>query len=124
MTNHTIMEKLTKAEEKIMKIIWRISPCTVGDIRKELGDPPPPHSTISTIVRLIDSKGYLTHQTYGRTFLYNPTISKLDYGKSNLTNLISNYFEGSTENLVSFLIKDKKINKDEMNKLFDELKNK
>ena len=80
--------KLTRAEEDIMQIIWQLGPCTVSQIRdfmeQNLGQPKPPHSSISTIVRILEEKGILDHKAYGRTYEYFPKISKGDYSRDSL----------------------------------------
>ena len=78
--------KLTRAEEDLMQIIWDLGPCTVSQIRDVIAQKSdgkkPPHSTISTIVRILDEKGYLTHKAYGRTYEYRPIISRKEYSKN------------------------------------------
>lgn len=122
------MEKLTRAEEEIMQIIWEIAPCTVADIRdyieQELGQKRPPHSTISTLVRILDDKkDFLDHRAYGRTYEYRPKVSKADYSKNRLHKLVGDYFDGSMNRLVSFLVKEDDLSKDELNELLDHLNN-
>ncbi len=118
------MNTLTKAEEEIMHIIWRLGPCTVGQIRDEMEKnegQKPPHSTISTMLRILSEKGFLTHQAYGRTFVYQPTITKDEYSRRTLKKLASDYFEGSMNRLVSFLVEKKELDADELNDLLDKL---
>ena len=119
------MKKLTRAEEDIMQIIWEIGPCTVGDIRnhirEESGEKKPPHSTISTMVRILDEKGFLSHQAYGRTFVYSAAVTKAEYSKQSLKKLVQDYFGGSMNRLVSFLIKEDDISLDELSELVDRL---
>ncbi len=122
------MKRLTKAEEDIMQIIWRLDRCTVSDIRieiqKETGKEKPPHSTISTIVRILDDKGFLDHKVYGRTHEYFPVVSKKDYSRRTLKKFVSDYFEGSMNELVSFLVKEKNIDVDELNEILNQSQNK
>ncbi len=122
------MKKLTKAEEDIMHIIWEIAPCTVGDIRnyieEKLGEKKPPHSTISTTVRILDEKGFLNHEAYGRTFVYSPQVSKEQYSKQSVRKLVQDYFGGSMNRLVSFLVKEEDLNPDELSELLDRLEEK
>lgn len=120
------MQRLTKTEEEIMHIIWQLERCTVSDILdiiertdKERGRPP--HSSISTIVRILEDKNFLSHKAYGKTYEYFPIVSKEDYSKKTLTKFISDYFEGSATNLVSALVKDEKLDADELKKLLDML---
>lgn len=120
------MKRLTKVEEEIMQIIWTLGPCTVSDIRnymeEKMGLPKPPHSTISTIVRILDDKkGFLRHKAYGRTYEYTALISKEDYSKQSLKKLVKDYFEGSMDRLVSFMVKEENISIEELSKLLDDL---
>ncbi len=120
------MKKLTKAEEEIMQIIWEIAPCTVADIRnymeQELGMKKPPHSTVSTMVRILDDKkGFLKHTAYGRTFVYEPAVSKAEYSHQSVQKLVRDYFGGSMNRLVSFLVKEEDLSLNELNKLVDHL---
>lgn len=119
------MQTLTKAEEEIMQAVWQIGPCTVGDIRdyieRELNQEKPPHSTISTMLRILDKKGFLGHRVYGRTFEYFPLITKEEYSRRSLKRLVQDYFGGSANRLVSFLVQDKDLNLAELSKLMDQL---
>jgi len=118
------MKALTKAEEEIMHIVWKIAPCSVGQIRDEIEKntgKKPPHSTISTMLRILSEKEFLRHDAYGRTFVYHPTISKEDYSSQTLKKLVSDYFEGSMNRLVSFLVEKKELNTDDLNDLLDQL---
>ncbi|MEL7122031.1 MAG: BlaI/MecI/CopY family transcriptional regulator [Bacteroidota bacterium] len=121
------MQKLTKAEEEIMQIIWTLGPCTVSDIRtyiaEDLQQEKPPHSSISTIVRILEKKQFLNHKAYGRTYEYHPLITKEEYSDFSLNKLVSDYFEGSPNRLVSFLIKKKDLNLKDLNDLMNKLDN-
>jgi BlaI family penicillinase repressor len=115
------MKKLTKAEEEVMHIIWELKRCLVSDIldymAKQMDIKKPPHSTISSIVRILEKKGFVNHKAYGRTYEYFPIISKENYSKSRVQNLVSDYFEGSPRQLVSFLIKEKNLSVKELSEL-------
>ena len=116
------MEKLTNAEEEIMQIIWRLGRCTVRDIREDIGgDPLPPHSTISTFVRLLEKKDFVGHKAYGRTYEYFPLVSKEDYSKRTLKDFAKDYFDGSMNSLVSFIVKKENLSKEELSDLLDKL---
>lgn len=121
------MRQLTKTEEEIMQIIWQLGRCTVSNIRDymetELGMKKPPHSSVSTIVRILEDKKFLDHKAYGRTYEYFPLVAKDVYSKSSLKKLVSNYFEGSMSNLVSFLVKEKDLTAKELNEMLNELEN-
>ncbi len=115
------MTKLTKAEEEIMQIIWKLERCTVKNIRETLGgNPLPPHSTISSIVRILDKKGFVGHKAFGRTYEYFPTITKDDYGKKTIRDLVGDYFGGSMNSLVSFLVKENDLDIEALNELIKE----
>ena len=119
------MEKLTRAEEEIMQIIWTIGACTVSQIReviaKENDGKKPPHSTISTFVRSIEEKGYLSHKAYGRTYEYTPIISQKEYSKTSLKKLVNDYFGGSMNRLVSFMVQEDDLSIKEITEMMEDL---
>lgn len=119
------MKRLTKVEEEIMQIIWYLGRCTVRDIRdhikNELGQPEPPHSTVSTIVRILEDKAFLGHKAYGRTYEYFSLISQEDYSRQRLRKLVGDYFGGSMNRLVSFLVKRDDLSLGELSELIDKL---
>lgn len=103
------MKKLTRVEEEVMQYIWELESCTVSKIIEQLDDPKPPHSTISSIVRILEKKGFVDHDAYGRTHVYRPLIARDTYKKKTLASIVRTYFDGSVENLVSFLVDEKEI---------------
>lgn len=115
------MEKLTKAEEEIMQIIWRLERCTVRDIREDIGDPKIPHSTVSSVARILEKKGFLDHKAYGRTYEYFPIIDKEDYSKEEIKGFLGKYFKGSAKRLVSFLVKEKDLSLQELGEMMEKL---
>lgn len=115
-------KKLTKAEEEIMQIIWAKDRVLVSDILDELGDPRPPHSTISSIVRILEKKGFVDHKAYGRTYEYFPLIPREEYSKVSVKDLITEYFGGSANSLVSFLVKENDLSLKELTELMESLK--
>ncbi len=117
------MERLTKVEEDIMYMFWDYGASTVSGLIKEMPDPKPPHSTISSIVRILEKKGFLNHKAYGRTYEYYNIIAKEEYSKFSIKKLVNNYFKGSYKELVSFLAKDEDINLKDMQDILDKLKN-
>ena len=118
------MKSLTKAEEEIMQIIWRLERCTVSQIIEDMGLPKPPHSSISSIVRILEKKVFVDHKAYGRTYEYFPVVSKEDYSKRTINQLVTDYFEGSMNRLVSFLVKEKDLDQTELTELLKDLENK
>ena len=113
---------LTKAEEEIMQIIWSKGRVLVSDILDDLGEPRPPHSTISSIVRILEKKGFVGHKAYGRTYEYFALMPKEEYSKHTVRNLIEEYFGGSANSLVSFLVKEKDLSLKELAELMEVLR--
>ncbi len=121
------MKELTKAEEQVMQILWQKEKCFVKDIVAELPEPKPAYNTISTIVRILETKGFVDHKAYGKTHEYYPLVSKKKYTKFSLHNLMKGYFNGSLENLVSFFANENKMDMQDLDQLLkqlEELKNK
>jgi BlaI family transcriptional regulator, penicillinase repressor len=114
------LEKLTKAEEELMHLYWEKGESTVTDLITEMPDPKPAHSTISTITRILENKGFLDHKAYGRTYVYFPLVMKEDYSRFSILALVSNYFKGSMNELVSFLVKEDELSIKDL----DEIKSK
>ncbi|MEY4906049.1 MAG: hypothetical protein RLZZ292_3864 [Bacteroidota bacterium] len=122
-----MQQRLTKAEEEIMQHIWRLGRCTVSDILNDIetaGEARPPHSSISSIVRILETKNFVGHKAYGKTHEYFPLIEKSTYGRGSLSRLISDYFDGSVTSLVSHLAKDEQLDPDELRELLDRLDSK
>ena len=118
------MTRLTKAEEAIMQMIWRLERCTVSDLLKEIEQAEgqkKPHSSISSIVRILEEKGFVDHKAYGRTYEYFPIVTKSAYSKLSLKKLARDYFGGSMNQLVSFLIQEKQVNVEDLSKLIDQM---
>ncbi|RYZ29741.1 MAG: BlaI/MecI/CopY family transcriptional regulator [Sphingobacteriales bacterium] len=111
------MPSLTKAEEEIMQIIWEREPCLVRDIIETLGQPDIPHSTISSVVRILEKKGFVTHKAYGKTHEYRSAVSKEQYAQQNVKSLIQKYFGGSPKQLVNFLVQEHDLDLKELNDL-------
>ena len=86
------MERLTKVEEEVMQHIWALERCTVSDILHKYGHEKPPHSTISSVVRILEKKGYVGHKAYGRTYEYYVSIPKEAYSRQTLGKLVKDYF--------------------------------
>ncbi|NQV52827.1 MAG: BlaI/MecI/CopY family transcriptional regulator [Flavobacteriales bacterium] len=110
-------ELLTSTEERIMQIIWRLEKAFVKDIIDELPAPKPPYNTVSSVVRLLEQKGYLGHKAYGRAHEYHPLIPKKDYSKLTFRKLLSSYFEGSYQSLVSYIVNEEKLSVKEIKEL-------
>jgi BlaI family penicillinase repressor len=118
------LKELTRAEDQVMQILWQLGKGFVKDIVEQMPEPKPAYNTVSTIVRILETKGFVDHKAYGKTHEYFPLITKERYTKFYLNNLIKGYFNGSFQNLVSFFAKENKLNAEEVEKLVNELKNK
>lgn len=112
------MESLTKAEERVMQVLWKLEKGFVKDIIEHLDEEPkPPYTTISSIVRILESKGFVGYKAYGKTHEYFPVIKREDYSKRTLRQMIADYFDGSPANVMSFLVQDEKLDDKEIDAL-------
>lgn len=112
------MEELTKTEERIMQVLWKLQKAFVRDIIDELEEEPkPPYNTISSIVRLLEKKGYVAYKAYGKTYEYFPAISKDDYTKTTFSKMFSGYFDNSPASLLSFMVKEEKLSEKDIEEL-------
>jgi predicted transcriptional regulator len=117
------LKELTKAEDQVMQILWKLQRGFVKDVIEAMSTPKPAYNTVSTIIRILETKGFVDHKAYGKTHEYFPIITKEKYTKFYLNNLIKGYFNGSFQNLVSFFAKENKMNVQDLEKLLEELKN-
>lgn len=116
------MKRLTRVEEEIMQQIWRMESGSVQEIIEALNqEPKPPHSTISSVVRILENKGFLGHRTEGRSYVYFPIITKAEYGSGSLEKLIGSYFGGSPKKLLSFLVNKEDLSLKDIQELQDRL---
>lgn len=119
------MVTLTKAEEKIMKILWGIEKGFIKDIIDQYPDPKPPYNSVSTIVRVLVQKEIVGFTAYGNTHQYHPLITKEKYSKGQLSRLVSDYYNNSLSQVVSFFTESEKLDEkelDEAMKMLEELK--
>lgn len=117
------MEKLTQKEEEIMQIFWDIEKGFVKDVIAKLQDDKIPYTTVSSIVRILENKGFLSHNTYGNTYEYYPIISKSDYKKNIFPEFVTHYFDNSIKNVVSFLVEGEKLTKEDIAELKELISN-
>ncbi len=121
------MKELTKAEDQIMQVLWKLKKAFVKDIIEQLPSPKPPYNTVSTIVRILEKKGFVGYTAYGKTHEYFPLVPQEKYTHFYLNNLVKGYFGGSFQNLVSFFASENKLDIrdiDQLLKQLEELKNK
>ena len=114
--------QLTKAEEQIMQILWDMETGLVKDIRDSFSDPKPARNTVSTVLRVLEKKGYVGHKAAGNVHHYFPLISKSNYSKSQLFGLLENYFNNSFPAMASFFATEKDLTVKELNELLEQTK--
>jgi len=115
------MKQLTKAEEDIMQILWDLGEGNVASIREELPNPKPATNTVSTIVRILESKNFVAYRKEGRGHIYFPRVQKTEYSNQSITKLVDGYFQGSFKSMVSFFMKKNDISISEMESIMKEI---
>jgi len=113
---------LTKAEEQVMQILWKLGKGFLKDIVEEAPDPKPHSNTMATILKILVEKGFVEYTVLGRNNLYQPKISKQEYGKKSINQLIKGYFEGSPAKLVSQFVNDNKLSLQDLEELLNQIK--
>lgn len=112
------MEKLTNKEEEIMQALWKAERAFVKDLLPYFTNPPLHYNTVSTIIRNLEEKGYVGHQSYGNTHEYYPLKNKEDYQNQFVINkLVGDYFDNSYKNLVSYFAQNDKVSADELREI-------
>lgn len=103
------MKQLTKAEEQVMQILWSINEGVVKDVVDNFEDPKPAYTTVATVFKVLENKGFVTKRKIGNTHLYQPLVSKEDYTKLQFSSLLTNYFNGSFPKMATFFAKENKL---------------
>jgi len=111
------MKEITKAQEDILKAVWETGDGAVADILEKLPEPRPAYNTVATVIKVLERKGYLGHKTYGKTNVYRALISRKEYAHSVVKDAFTGLFNGSLNQLVSPLIKNKEISITELEEL-------
>ena len=117
------MRELTKAEEQIMQVMWQLGPSFIKEILAELPAPKPAYTTVSTIVRILEQKGFVDHKAYGTTHQYFARISKEEYSHYSMKKILENYFDGSLKQMVSSFSRKENLTVKEMDELMKMLEN-
>jgi predicted transcriptional regulator len=115
--------QLTKAEEQIMQILWDLGEGLVKDVRDKFPDPKPARNTVSTVIRVLEKKGFIKHKVYGNVHLYYPSVTKQFYSRSQLFGLMENYFNNSFPAMASFFVKEKDLTISELDELLENTRN-
>ncbi|MCP9611399.1 BlaI/MecI/CopY family transcriptional regulator [Coprobacter tertius] len=113
------MKRLTQQEEEIMLLFWQSGSSFIRDIVDNMPEPRPPYTSVASVVRNLEKKGYLSSEKMGNSLRYQPAIKESDYKRYFLSGVVSNYFTGSYKEMVSFFVRDRKISKEELKELID-----
>ena len=114
-------KQLTKAEEQIMQVLWQLEEASVKEVIAELEEPKPAYNTVSTIIRILETKNFLGHKPKGRGYVYHPLIEKDVYSNQSLHKLMDGYFGGSFKSMVSFFMKENKMDINELESILKEV---
>ena len=120
----TTMQKLTNKEEEIMQILWKLKKAFVKDVLSEITEEKPHYNTLSTIIRNLEDKGFVSHDAFGNTHQYFPIVKMEDYRKRFMNTAIDTYFDSSYKNMVSFFAKEEKITAKELREILEMIENK
>lgn len=111
------MEKLTFQEEEIMLIIWQKKEGVIKDFLNCMQEPRPPYTTVASIVKNLEKKGYVNSKRYGNTYVYSPAIEEGEYKSRFMSGVVRNYFENSYKEMVAFFVKKQKISAEELQEI-------
>ena len=116
------MKPLTKAEEQVMQVLWKLEKSFLREIVDAMPAPKPHQNTVATILKILIEKEFVTTELFGRQHRYTALVSKKEYSGKTIRQLTKNYFEGSFSNVVSYLVKENNITVDELEKLLQHIK--
>jgi BlaI family penicillinase repressor len=117
------MKSLTKAEEQVMQMLWELNQGFLKDIMDKMPEPKPHSNTVATILKILIEKGFVNYEVQGRNNLYKPAVSKTEYGKKSINQLVKGYFEGSPAKLLSHFVNDNKLSQEDLEALVQQIKN-
>ena len=115
------MKQFTKAEEEVMQVLWQLEKSNVAAVIEELPEPKPAYNTVSTIIRILEDKGFVSHEKLGRGYLYFPLVQKADYSNQSINKLVDGYFQGSFKSMVSFFMKKNDMSLTELEAILKEI---
>lgn len=117
-------KQLTKAEEQIMQVLWGLQEASVKEVVEKMPNPKPAYNTVSTIIRILETKEFVSHRPVGRGFVYYPIVKKEAYSNQSLHKLMNGYFGGSFQSMVSFFVKENKMDVSELENILKEINTK
>ena len=115
-------KELTKAELQIMQVLWRKENAFVNEILQDLEEPRPAYNTVSTVLRVLQNKGFVAYRSFGKNYQYYPLVSKESYTNRFMNRVVDNFFSGSVKGMVSFFTKKEKMSVQEIDELIEMLK--
>lgn len=113
------MKEITKAQEEILRTLWEVGEGVVTDVIDKLPEPKPAYNTVSTVIKVLEKKGYVSHKVYGKTHVYYPIVSRDEYARNTIKSTFNELFDNSLNQVVSFFVKEDKVSLKEL----EELKN-
>lgn len=118
------MKELTKAEERIMQILWRLEKAYTREVLAQFKNEKPSYTTVATVLSVLEQKGFVAHQMLGNIKQYYPLISKSQYSDFAMSNVLSKYFEGSLSQMISFIADRKQLDIEEIDEIIQIIENK
>lgn len=111
--------ELTRGEEEIMHILWRLGKGTIGDVIELMEEPKPKYTTVATFFKILENKAFIARETKGRGYIYTPTVEREEYAKGIAKNMLHSYFDGSVSNMVSFFSKHENLSVQELDQIYE-----
>lgn len=111
------MKELTKAEEQVMQVLWQIKQGFAADLLANFPEPKPAYNTVLTVVRILEKKGFVGHETFGKANRYYPLVSKEQYSEAFMQHFVQHYFDNSFKSMVSFFAQNKDISMEDLDEI-------
>src|SRR5690242_18775186 len=116
------MQKLAKREEQIMQACWHLGKAFIKEIIAELPDPKPHYNSVATMVKILEEKGFLDHETVGNVYCYFPVVSREDYQKHAMKDIVNQYFDNSYPRMLAFFAKEQNLSEEELSEILKLIK--
>ena len=116
------MQKLAKREEQIMQVFWALEKAFIKEVIPELPDPKPHYNSVATMVKILEDKGFLAHETIGNIYRYYPVVSRDEYQRHAMKDIVSQYFNNSYPSMLAYFAKEQKLSESELNEILEIIK--
>lgn len=116
------MQKLAKREEQIMQVFWTLERAFIKEVIPELPDPKPHYNSVATMVKILEDKGFLAHETIGNIYRYYPVVSRDEYQRHAMKDIVSQYFNNSYPSMLAYFAKEQKLSESELNEILEIIK--